>query len=256
MLLEQKTIVVTGGNTGIGEAISRRAAAEGANLVVGYVEASDAARVLVRQITGSGGNAMAVRADVRSVSDIQKLVDAAVDSFGSLDVMINNAGIQTLSDLLQTTESEFDRTIEVNLRGAFFGTQLAARQFIAQKSPGVVINISSVHEEWPMPGNVAYCVAKGGIRMLARTAGVELGAHGIRVVNVAPGAVATRLTAGLADDAEARESVESSIPLGRIATPDDIADVVVFVASDAARYLTATTVFADGGMMQGGGSAR
>ena len=125
------------------------------------------------------------------VDGAQSIVDLALSTFGRLDVMVNNAGIETRTSILETTEADYQKVLDVNLKSAFFGTQLAAKQFIAQGGGGTVLNISSVHEDWPMPGNVAYCVSKGGTRMLTRTAGVELGPHDIRVVNIAPGAVAT-----------------------------------------------------------------
>jgi glucose 1-dehydrogenase len=251
MLLEKKTIIVTGGNSGIGEAIVRAASLVGANVVVDYVEGAPEARKLVDEVNRAGGHALAVEADVSRVSDLQKLVDAAVKEFGGFDVMVNNAGIETRSSLLETTEEEFDQTIETNLKSAFFGTQLAARQFLKQKSGGLVINMSSVHEDWPMPGNVSYCVTKGGIRMLTRTAGAELGPDGIRVLNVAPGAVATPINEETMKNSKDRKSLEKSIPVGHVASAEEIADVVVFLASDGARYMTATTVFVDGGIMQG-----
>ena len=126
-----------------------------------------------------------------------------------------------------------------------------ARQFIAQGGPGVVVNVSSVHEDWPMPGNTPYCLSKGGMRMLTRTAGVELGPHGIRVVGVAPGAVDTPINASTTQDPAKLTTLDAAIPLGRLAAPDEIARAVVFAASDAGSYLTATTLFVDGGIMQG-----
>jgi glucose 1-dehydrogenase len=141
--------------------------------------------------------------------------------------------------------------LEVNLKSAFFGTQFAARQMIAQGSGGRIINISSVHEDWPMPGNAAYCLSKGGMRMLTRTAGVELAPHGIRVVGLGPGAVATPINTVTMNNPATLAKLDGAIPLGRMAEPQEIASVVVFLASDAASYLTATTVFADGGIMQG-----
>ena len=251
MLLENKTIIVTGGDSGIGRAVVIAAAKEGANLVIDYIDGPDQAKKLVAAIEEFGGHGLSIKADVSRVTGIQKLIDAAVAEFGSLDVLVNNAGIETRSSILDTTEEDYDRTLNVNLRSAFFGTQLAAKQFLAQKSTGVVINMSSVHEEWPMPGNTSYCVSKGGMRMLTKTAGVELGPHGIRVVNVAPGAVATPINDETMNDPKLLKTLNDSIPLGRVAEPEDIADTVVFVASDQARYLTATTVYVDGGIMQG-----
>jgi glucose 1-dehydrogenase len=179
------------------------------------------------------------------------MVQAAVDTFGRLDALVNNAGMETRTSVLDTTEAQFDTVMAVNLKSAFFGTQLAAKQFIAQGGGGIVINISSVHEDWPMPGNTPYCVSKGGMRMLTRTAGVELGAHDVRVVNVGPGAVATPINATTMHDPAKMKALDAAIPLGRMAEPDEIAHMVVFLASGKAGYLTSTTVFVDGGIMQG-----
>jgi glucose 1-dehydrogenase len=251
MLLEGKTVVVTGGNSGIGAAIVRAAAAEGAKVVIDYVVNPDEARDLVAEVVAAGGEAVGVLADVSEVPDLQRLVEAAVTSFGRLDVWVNNAGIETRTSILDTTEADYRKVMDVNLKSAFFGTQLAARQFLSQGGPGVVVNISSVHEDWPMPGNVAYCASKGGMRMLTRTAGVELGPHNIRVVNVGPGAVATPINRSTLDDPEKLKELKAAIPLGRVADPAEIAALVVFVAAEKASYLTATTVFTDGGIMQG-----
>jgi len=160
---------------------------------------------------------------VGKVADLRRMVQTAVDTFGGLDVLVNNAGVETRTSL----------------------------QFIAQGRGGTVINISSVHEDWPMPGNVAYCVSKGGTRMLTRTAGVELGPHDVRVVNVGPGAVATPINASTISDPDKLKTLNAAVPLGRMAQPQEIADVVVFLASGKSGYLTATTVFVDGGIMQG-----
>ena len=251
MLLKDKSIVVTGGNSGIGEAIVLAAAAEGANVVIDYVSHPEETTALIARVEAAGGRAVGVQADVSRVADLNTLVQTAVDTYGRLDVLINNAGIETRTSLLDTSEADFDTVVSVNMKSAFFGTQAAARQFISQGGGGLVINISSVHEDWPMPGNIAYCVSKGGIRMLTRTAGVELGPHGIRVVNVAPGAVSTPINASTEGDPVKMKALDAAIPLGRVAEPREIADVVVFLASGKAGYLTATTVVIDGGVMQG-----
>jgi glucose 1-dehydrogenase len=251
MLLDGKTLIVTGGNSGIGAAIAVAAAAEGANVVIDYVVHPDETQELIGRIESSGGHAVGVQADVSRPDDLQRMVQAAVESFGRLDVLVNNAGIETRTSILDTTEADYQRVLDVNLKSAFFGTQLAAKQFIAQGGGGLVLNISSVHEDWPMPGNVAYCVSKGGTRMLTRTAGVELGPHGIRVVNIAPGAVATPINSSTMEDPAKLQTLNSAIPVGRMAEPEEIADVVVFLASGKAAYMTATTVFVDGGIMQG-----
>jgi glucose 1-dehydrogenase len=252
MLLEGKSIVVTGGNSGIGEAIVLAAATEGASVVVDYVADPAEATGLTHRIEAAGGKAIAIEADVSKIEDLQKLVQAAVDSFGRLDAFVNNAGIETRTSILDTSEADYDKVMAVNMKSAFFGTQLAAKQFIAQDgNGGVVVNISSVHEDWPMPGNIAYCVSKGGMRMLTRTAGVELGPHGVRVVNVGPGAVETPINASTMSDPAKLHALDAAIPVGRMAQPSDIADVVVFLLSGKADYLTSTTVFVDGGIMQG-----
>jgi glucose 1-dehydrogenase len=251
MLLEGKTIIVTGGNSGIGEAIVIAAAAEGANVVVDYVVHPEATTELLTQLAASGGHAVGIDADVSKLEDLQKMVEFAVSTFGSLDVIVNNAGVETRTSVLDTTEEQYQRVMDINLKSAFFGTQLAAKQFLKQGTPGVVINISSVHEDWPMPGNTAYCVSKGGTRMLTRTAGVELGPHGIRVLNVAPGAVATPINTATMNDPAELHKLDAAIPLDRMAQPAEIADTVVFLASAKAGYLTATTVVVDGGIMQG-----
>jgi glucose 1-dehydrogenase len=251
VLLTGKTLIVTGGNSGIGEAIVLAAAAEGANIVIDYVANPGETTTLIDRIAAAGGHAVSIDADVSKPDDIHKMVAAAVDAFGRLDVIINNAGVETRTSILDTNEEQYDHVLNINLKSAFFGTQFAAKQFIKQGSGGLVINISSVHEEWPMPGNIAYCVSKGGTKMLARTAGVELGPHGIRVVNVAPGAVATPINTATMNDPAKLKELDAAIPLGRMAQPSEIADTVVFLASDKAGYMTSTTVFIDGGIMQG-----
>ena len=251
MLLQDTSIVVTGGNSGIGEAIVLAAAAEGANVVVDYVSHPDETTSLIDRVEAAGGHAVGVEADVSRPADLHTMIQKAVDTYGRLDVLVNNAGIETRTSLLDTTEADFDKVVAVNMKSAFFGTQIAAKQFISQGGGGLVLNISSVHEDWPMPGNIAYCVAKGGIRMLTRTAGVELGEHGIRIVNIAPGAVATPINASTEHDPEQMKKLTAAIPLRRMAQPADIADVVVFLASGKAGYMTATTVVVDGGIMQG-----
>jgi glucose 1-dehydrogenase len=187
---------------------------------------------------------------VSKVDDLTKLIAATVSAFGRLDVMVNNAGIETRTSVLDSTEAQFDRVMAINLKSAFFGTQLAARQMIAQGGGGRIINVSSVHEDWPMPGNTPYCVSKGGMRMLTRTAGVELAAHGIQVVGVGPGAVETPINASTLADPAALAKLDAAIPLGRMAKPEEIGSVVAFLADDASSYLAATTVFVDGGIMQ------
>ena len=165
--------------------------------------------------------------------------------------MVNNAGVETRTSVLDTTEEPVREGHGVNLKSAFFGTQLAAKQMIAQGGGGRIINMTSVHEDWPMPGNTAYCLSKGGMRMLTRTAGVELAPHNIGVVGVGPGAVDTPINASDRSTTPQRlAKLDSAIPSAGMAEPEEIASVVAFLAGDGASYITATTIFADGGIMQ------
>jgi glucose 1-dehydrogenase len=250
MLLKDKVAIVTGGDSGIGHAIAVRLAAEGAAVTIDYHRNHDAAAATLQAIEDAGGRGRIQQADVSSVADLEALVDQTVAAFGRLDVMVNNAGMETRTSVLETTERQFDAVIAVDLKSAFFGVQAAARRMIAQGGGGRIINISSIHEDWPMPGNAPYCAAKGGVRMLTRTAGVELAPHGITVVGVAPGAVHTPIDEVTLADPAQRAKLEAAIPLGRVAEPEEIASLVAFLASDQASYSTATTFVADGGMMQ------
>jgi glucose 1-dehydrogenase len=250
MSLHGNVAIVTGGNSGIGKAIVLALAQQGANIVIDYIADEQSTEDLEKQIAALGERAVGVDADVSKVADLERLVGAAVQEFGRLDIVVNNAGVETRTSVLDTTEQQYEKVLEINLKSAFFGTQLVAKQMIAQGHGGRIINITSVHEDWPMPGNTPYCLSKGGVRMLKRTAGVELGTHGIRVVGVGPGAVATPINSSTMNDATKMKTLDGAIPLGRMARPEEIASVVAFVAGDGASYLTATTIFADGGIMQ------
>jgi glucose 1-dehydrogenase len=250
MDLEGKVAVVTGGNSGIGKAIVLAMAQQGANIVIDYVTHPEATEALEKEVLALGDKAIGIEADVSKVADLERLVDTAVKTFGRVDVMVNNAGIETRTSVLDTTEEQYERVLDINLKSAFFGTQIAAKQMIAQGGGGRIINITSVHEDWPMPNNTAYCLSKGGMRMLTRTAGVELAPHGVLVVGVGPGAVDTPINASTEADPAKLAKLDAAIPIGRMAKPSEIGNVVAFLASDAASYLTATTIFADGGIMQ------
>ncbi len=247
--LKGKSAIVTGGNSGIGKAIVLALAEAGANVIIDYVSHPEATEELERQVAALGDTAIGVEADVSKVADLQTLVDAAVRAFGRLDIMVNNAGVETRTSVLDTTEKQYEFVMDVNLKSAFFGTQLAAKQMIAQGHGGRIINITSVHEDWPMPGNTPYCLSKGGMRMLTRTAGIELARHGVTVNGVGPGAVDTPINVGTMSDPEKLRTLDAAIPLGRMAKPEEIGSVVAFLASDGASYVTATTFFADGGIM-------
>ena len=249
MNLKGKVAIVTGGNSGIGAAIVLELAKQGANVVIDYLSHPDATDALDRKVAQLGSQAFGIQADVSKVADLQMLVDGAVKRFGHLDIMVNNAGVETRTSILDTTEAQYEKVLQVNLKSAFFGTQIAAKQMIKQGKGGRIINITSVHEDWPMPGNIAYCLSKGGVKMLTRTAGVELARQNILVVGVGPGAVATPINLTTMKDSALMQKLDAAIPLGRMAKPEEIANVVAFLASDGASYMTATTVFADGGMM-------
>ncbi|SBT09878.1 Glucose 1-dehydrogenase 1 [Candidatus Accumulibacter aalborgensis] len=251
MNLKGKVAIVTGGNSGIGMAIVLELARQGANIVIDYVANPEATDALEEQVRALGDQAIGVHADVSQVAELETLIAAAVKAFGRVDIMVNNAGIETRTSVLETTEEQYEKVLSINLKSAFFGTQLAARQMIKQGGGGSIINITSVHEDWPMPNNTPYCVSKGGMRMLTRTAAVELAPHNIRVVGVGPGAIATPINTATMNDPALLKKLDDAIPMGRMAQPAEIGTVVAFLASEGASYITATTIFADGGIMQG-----
>lgn len=250
MSLKGKVAIVTGGNSGIGAAIVLEFAKQGASIVIDYVAHPEATEAIEKQVAALGDQVMGVQADVSKIADLQKLIDSAVAKFGKIDILVNNAGVETRTSLLETTEAQYEKVMEINLKSAFFGTQIAAKQMIKQGTGGRIINITSVHEDWPMPHNIPYCLSKGGMRMLTRTAGVELAKHNILIVGVGPGAVATPINLSTMENKELLNKLDSAIPVGRMAQPDEIAKVVAFLGSDGASYMTATTVFVDGGIMQ------
>ncbi len=250
MKLTNKVAIVTGANSGIGRSIALALAKDGASVTIDYVVNEETAEELEKEIFHMGDKAIMVDADVSKISDLQKLVDETVKAFGKVDILVNNAGIETRTSVLDSTEEHFDKVMNVNLKSAFFGTQIAAKQMIKQGKGGRIINISSVHEDWPMPGNTPYCCSKGGMRMLTRTAGVELAEHGINVVGVGPGAVTTPINKSTMSDPEKLKKLNSFIPIGRMAQPNEIASMVAWLASDESSYITACTYFVDGGIMQ------
>src|SRR4030095_1292900 len=241
MSLKGKIAIVTGGNSGIGMAIVLELAKQGANIVIDYVAHPEATEALEKQVSALGDRAIGVQADVSKVADLQTLMAPAFKGFGRVDIMVNNAGIETRTSVLDTSEADYEKVLAINLKSAFFGTQLAAQKMIKQGGGGRIINITSVHEDWPMPGNTAYCLSKGGMRMLTRTAGVELAPHNILVVGVGPGAVATPINLSTMQNPGLMNKLDHAIPLGRMARPEEIGSVVAFLASDGASYMAATT---------------
>lgn len=254
MRLANKVAIVTGSSSGIGEAIALAFAAEGAAVVVDYVGHPDAAKEVVEKIEGGDGRGLAVAADVSNPAEVEALVGKAVETFGRLDVMVNNAGMERKMPFLETPFEVWQQTLAVNLTGPWLGSQEAAKQMVAQGGGGRIINISSVHEDLAMPTNAPYCATKGGVRMLMRTLAVELAPHGITVNNIAPGAIDTPMDAPLKENADQMEALLSEIPLGRMGKPEEVASLALYLASDDSSYVTGSTLFVDGGMIRHAGT--
>ncbi len=253
-VLAGKGAIVTGGDTGIGAAIVRTLAAQGANVVVDYVGDATPAQTLVAELEKNGQKAIAVEADVSKAADVENLVAACVKAYGSLDIMINNAGIEHRYPFVDTPDEVWDLVIAVNLTGAYLCSKAAAKQMIAQGRGGRIVNISSIHEDVTAPTNAPYCATKGAVRMLMRTIAVELAPYKITVNNVGPGAVDTPMDEATKRNPVLDQELLSEIPLRRWAEPPEIAALVAYLCSDAASYITGTTMFIDGGMMRQAGS--
>jgi glucose 1-dehydrogenase len=250
MRLEDKVALVTGGGQGLGKAIALRLAREGASLVVDYVGDPAPAQETVKEIeaAGSAGHAVALADDVSHVKNARQMVDAAVERFGRLDVLVNNAGVEKNVPFWEVTEAEYDFVLDVNVKGVFFATQALARHARAAGRGGKVINISSVHEELPFPHFASYCASKGAVKMLTRTLAIELAPLGITVNAIAPGAFETPINTALLRDKEKLAAVLQNIPLRRMGRPEEVAGLAAFLASSEADYVTGTTYVMDGGL--------
>jgi glucose 1-dehydrogenase len=248
--LKGRVAIVTGAGQGIGQGIAKRLGCEGAKVIVDYIGAPDGAEETERAIKETGGEGEIVQADVTRDEDIHKLVETAWTRFGSADILVNNAGMEKKSDFWDTPEEDYDKIMAVNLRGPFFLTQAFVRRLRDAKKPGRIVNISSVHEDMAFPGFTTYCCSKGGMRMMMRNLAVELGPLGITVNNVAPGAIVTPINKSLLDDKPKLNALLNNIPLGRMGTPDDVAGLVAFLASEDASYISGSTFVIDGGLMR------
>jgi glucose 1-dehydrogenase len=254
MRLQNKVAIVTGAATGIGQAIATAFAAEGAAVVVDYVGKDGAADQTLQRIKSAGGRAVAMAADVSDSTQAPALIDRAVAEFGRLDILVNNAGIEFKRPFLEFPIELWNKVIAVDLTGPFLCAQAAARQMVKQGNGGRIVNISSIHEDLPMPTNAPYCAAKGGLRMLTRTIAVELAPHKITVNNIGPGAIYTPIDADIQSKPDVERQLLAEIPLGRWGKPEEVAELAIYLASDAAAYVTGSTFFIDGGMLRQAGS--
>lgn len=255
MRLEGKVAIITGSATGIGRAIASRFAREGAAVTVNY-EGKEVveAEALVQEIKESSGKAIAIQTDVSDQTQVQGLVKKTIEAFGHLDIMVNNAGIEKKIPFLDVSLDLWNKILAVNLTGAFLCSQEAAREMIKARNGGRIINISSVHEDLPMPTNLPYCASKGGMRMMMRTLCVELAPHQVTVNDIGPGAVDTPMDADLKAHPRLFNQLLDEIPLHRMGQPEEVAGLASYLASDESAYVTGSTFFIDGGMLRRSGS--
>jgi glucose 1-dehydrogenase len=249
MKLEGKSALVTGSSQGIGEAVAIRLAEEGADVVVNYHSHPESADNVVGAVRKLGRRCVALGADLARVNEAQQLIGDCVKELGRLDILVNNAGIEARANFWNVSESEYDRVLDVDLKGAFFVTQTFVQHLIATKRPGKIINMSSVHEELPFPHFAPYCLSKGGLKMMTRTLAIELAPFGITINSIAPGAIETPINSKLLQDQSKLQALLGNIPLKRLGQPADVAGVAAFLASSDADYITGTTVFVDGGLL-------
>ena len=254
MRLQGKTAVVTGAGTGIGQAIAIAFAQEGAAVVVDYVGNASVSKDTITRINALGGKSLGIDADISIPDQVNALILQTVATFGKLDIFVNNAGIEKKFAFVDYPLDEWQKIMAVNLTGPFLCSQAAAKQMIAQGAGGRIINISSIHEDLPMPTNAPYCATKGGLRMLMRTIAVELAHHQITVNNIGPGAIYTPIDKDVESDTKLNDRILAEIPMGRWGKPEEVAHLAVYLASDDAAYITGSTHFIDGGMLRNAGS--
>ncbi len=248
--LEEKRVLVTGASSGIGQAIAIRFAEEGARVVINYRSGLEGARATERAILESGARQapIVMQADVADPGEVHGMFDAVMAEMGGVDILVNNAGFQIEGPAHEIPLESFSRVIATNLTGAFLCAQRTIAGLLEREAPGVIINVSSVHEIVPKPQFIGYAVSKGGVQNLTRTLALEYAPHGIRVNAIGPGATITRMNDSWKDDPKRRADIESHIPLGRSGTSEEMAAAVAFLASDEASYITGQTLFIDGGL--------
>ena len=253
--LKGKNVLVTGGTSGIGQAIAVRFAEYGANVAINYLQKPDEAedteekvQACVASVRQKGVRDVLVRGDVSKEPDVVSMFEDAAERLGGIDVLVNNAGIQISRPSHELSAEDFDKVIAVNLRGAFLCAREAIKQFLANETAGVIVNISSVHQLIPKPSYLGYSASKGGMMNLTRTLALEYANNNIRVNGIGPGATVTPINRAWIDDPVKREMVVSHIPLARAGTSDEMAGVTCFLASDDAAYITGQTIFVDGGL--------
>lgn len=254
--LERQTAVVTGGSSGIGEAVVRQLAKAGANVAINYRSGAEAAANLVRDIEASGRQAIAVQADVSQEEQVVAMFDRVRDRFGTFDILVANAGLQKDAALTEMTLADWNIVISVNLTGQFLCCREATKEFLQKgvrpeisRSAGKIICMSSVHQAIPWAGRANYAASKGGVDMMMQSMAQELAASKIRINSIAPGAIKTPINQSAWEDPESLERLLKLIPYGRIGEPEDIGKAAVWLASDDSDYVTGTTLFVDGGMM-------
>ena len=249
--LKGKNVLITGASSGIGQAVAIRFAKEGANVAINYFRGADGAEETRKQAEAarvSDGKQVTLQADVSDEAQVKTMFEKFIEEFGSIDVLVNNAGIQKPCASHEMEAADFDRVLGVNLRGPFLCSREALRHFLKQGRGGVILNNSSVHEIIPKPKYLSYSISKGGMENLTRTLALEYADRGIRVNAVAPGAIVTPINMAWINDDAARGEVESHIPMGRAGAAEEIATVFAFLASSEATYITGQTIFACGGL--------
>ncbi len=247
-LLEGRRALVTGATSGIGQGTAFELAAHGAAVAINHRGKVDDARAMVAAIEAAGGRAVPVEMDIAVEADVQRGFAEAREAFGGLDLLVNNAGVEKPFELVDMPLEQWDKVVSVNLTGAFLCTREAARIMRADETGGAIVMISSVHEVIPWEKFSHYCASKGGLKLFAQSVAKELAPNGIRVVSIAPGAIATPINEEVLDDPTERGEVEAEIPLGRWGEVSDVAQAVAWVASDQAHYVVGATLFVDGGM--------